>query len=175
MHLILDIDGTLISEATAYEPIIFRPHLDEFLDFCFETFETVSIWSAAGKDHVNNISIRILPKGKNWLFVKHSEHCHKRYGSGCGECPAFITQKRLINVWRTNKYRNLGVKRENTIIVDNTPEVCVKNYGNAIYIRTFQGESNDEELIKLKSYLSSLVNCRDVRKVEKRGWRNKPY
>ncbi|CAH6418376.1 NLI interacting factor phosphatase [uncultured virus] len=170
MHIILDIDGTLISEDTP--STLARPHLHEFLKFCFEKFETVSIWSAAGEDHVKCVSEAILPEGKNWLFVKHSKHCHCRYTGGFGGYPLIITQKRLWKVWRSKKYRNLGIKKENTLIIDNTPKVCVKNYGNAIYVQTFRGEDSDDELLKLMEYLTAVLYCQNVRKLEKRGWRS---
>jgi hypothetical protein len=44
MHIVLDIDGTLINDSG--QP---RPGLIEFLKWCEITFETVSIWTAAGQ------------------------------------------------------------------------------------------------------------------------------
>ena len=170
MHLILDIDGTLITDD---EPIIFRPGLAKFLNFCFEHFETVSIWSAAGEDHVQSISAQVLPEGRKWLFVRHGKYCHARYSTGSGDeiFTPMITEKRLGNIWKSKQYREKGLKRENTIIIDNTPSVCTKNYGNAIYVRTFEGDPDDQELDRLMTYLQDFIKCENVRTVEKRNWR----
>ena len=44
LHLILDIDGTLIDDKGLLEP---RLYLKEFLKYAFDNFKTVSIWTAA--------------------------------------------------------------------------------------------------------------------------------
>lgn len=176
MHLILDIDGTLISDDM---PIIFRPYLAEFLMFCFKSFETVSIWSAASENHVKSIADQILPKDCQWLFIRHSKHCHKKYYLSefdfDGSYMNLIVEKRLRNIWKCSKFRNLGIKRENTIIIENTPSICAKNYGNAIYVKTFEGNLEDRELMKLIIYLKELIQTTNVRIIEKRNWKHNIY
>ena len=170
MHLILDIDGTLISEN---EPIILRPHLQEFLEFCFDLFETVSIWSAAGQKHVEYIANLILPPGRKWLFVRYSKHCHQTYRSQLGGIYSeIVMEKRLRNIWKCQTYRKLGITKFNTLIIDNTPSVCLKNYGNAVYVPSFYTDSTDQVLLELMEYLKILIEVNNVRTVEKRNWRN---
>ena len=171
MYLILDIDGTLISDN---EPIIFRPYLSDFLNSCFDIFDTVSIWSAASEDHVKSIAEQILPLDQQWLFVRHSKHCHKKYSSGfVGIYGGVITEKRLRNIWKSKTYRGLGITKTNTIIIDNTPSVCIRNYGNAIYVETFIEDPKDDELLKLIPYLKNLIQHENVRTIEKRNWKIK--
>ena len=45
------------------------------------------------------------------------------------------------------------------------------NYGNAIYIKEFTGDVNDCELRHLYNYLLTLKTVKNVRTIEKRGWR----
>lgn len=46
------------------------------------------------------------------------------------------------------------------------------NYGNAIYPKSFEGERDDTELVKLAKYLYKIKDCPNYRKLEKRNWRN---
>lgn len=171
MHIILDIDGTLISEDHEH---IFRPYLKEFLEYLFENFQSVSLWSAAGLEHVNTTSDIILPAGRDWLFLRHSRHCHYRYVSGFGGIydGKFIVEKRLRNLWKAKRYRDMGLTKQQTLIIDNTPRVCRKNYGNAIYVPTFNGEQDDTVLPDLIKYLDTIKDVKNVRTIEKRHWRN---
>ena len=57
------------------------------------------------------------------------------------------------------------------LIVDDTPEKSRNNYGNAIYIKEFSGDTTDEELKHLHDYLLTLKKVDNVRTIEKRGWR----
>lgn len=58
------------------------------------------------------------------------------------------------------------------LVVDDTPRKLERNYGNAIYIRAFEGDQKDEELPRLLSYLVQIANEPDFRVLEKRTWRN---
>jgi RNA polymerase II subunit A small phosphatase-like protein len=46
-----------------------------------------------------------------------------------------------------------------------------QNYGNAIHIEPFEGDSGDADLPLLLKYLEGLVSVENFRTVEKRGWR----
>ena len=62
MHLILDIDGTLI--ASTSNTIIKRPYLEYFINVSFEIFERVSIWTAANEDHAKKVAKQIIPRNR---------------------------------------------------------------------------------------------------------------
>lgn len=87
--------------------------------------------------------------------------------------------KPLYKVWRTKSLKKMGFNRSNTLIVEDTPENCIYNYGNAIYIRPFDilsGESrNDQSLLKLRYFFDELNETEDVRYVEKRDWERRDY
>lgn len=75
--------------------------------------------------------------------------------------------KRLSKV---KKRRNEQMER--VLIIDDTPSKSIHNYGNAIYPQEFTGDPQDDELLYLMRYLDTLKNVDDVRKIEKRGWRD---
>lgn len=52
-HIVLDLDGTLIQEISGV--IVLRPYVKTFLDWCFTTFTTVNIWTAANDAHLEYI------------------------------------------------------------------------------------------------------------------------
>lgn len=57
------------------------------------------------------------------------------------------------------------------LLVDDTPFKAQQNYGNAIYIAEYLGQSHDAELPLLLRYLLSLRDAPTVRPIEKRDWR----
>ncbi|BCA59088.1 hypothetical protein HMP06_1857 [Sphingomonas sp. HMP6] len=61
---------------------------------------------------------------------------------------------------------------ERVLIVDDTPEKCVQNFGNAIYPKPFEGSLEDNELRLLTAYLKTLKDEANVRRLEKRRWRD---
>lgn len=70
--------------------------------------------------------------------------------------------------------RQRGLTRWNTLIVEDSPSNCLRNYGNAIYVRPFDilSQQRDEELHYLKTYFQrTLHGCANVRQVDKQSWR----
>lgn len=184
--LVLDIDGTMLSESVPLDCTVaqmqahMRPHLFTFLDFVFESFAAVAIWTAASSEWLNMFLEAVDPEGKrSWAFTWTGSRCNlscSRAGLGYsdGLYPTYTRQKRLKKVWSSKALRALGFSRDSTIIVDNTPGVCQFNYGNAIYVETFEGDGRDDWLLVLISYLKILAAKHDqeisMRCVEKRGW-----
>lgn len=70
------------------------------------------------------------------------------------------------------KVKRRGENLGRVLIVDDTPRKLERNFGNAIYVRAFEGDSHDQELRLLQTYLQSLATCSDFRQVEKRNWRS---
>ena len=61
-----------------------------------------------------------------------------------------------------------GFLLERTLIIDDTAEKSMLNYGNSIQIAEFTGIANDDELLLLASYLKQLKDVRNVREIDKR-------
>jgi len=81
--------------------------------------------------------------------------------------------KPLRKVWRRNSMKKLGWSPKNTLILEDTPQNCVSNYGNALYIRTYDVTDlgrQDMALLVLQAFLDRLRHVEDVRTIEKRDW-----
>jgi len=169
MHVIFDLDGTLIHSSDEKE-IIARPHLDELLDFCFANFTSVSIWTAASSEWAERVCKEHL-NGRNFRFVWTGNRCVNKWRSqGFYSEPVPISIKPLTKVWKDFE----DMTKHNTIIVDDTIETYERNYGNAIHIPSFRGEENDNYLKLLVVYLTKFPElCQTdggIRKVDKRCW-----
>lgn len=145
-HIVLDLDGTLIGE----DHICARPHLSTFLKYLFSNFETVNIWTRASKDWwtfaFEKFIKRHMPPDQDefhrvWTF----EHC-KRDGEG-------RTFKPLSKYWR----RKWGMKRHNTILIDNDPENWHYDPKNGLKIATYLGASQDTELLRIINVLNTNI------------------
>lgn len=188
--LVLDIDGTLLSDAASV--VLFakakvkvadmrrflRPHLQDFLDFAFESFDAVGIWTAACSKWLQLFLRAADPAGQRpWAFT-WSARTRQRLGLVVEGCyPERIVVKPLCKIWRNGCLRARGYNRHSTLIIDDTPSVCRANYGNAIYIKTYDGDDDagfDDWLHILKAYLLHLSEARhqgaSMRDIEKRGW-----
>ncbi len=69
------------------------------------------------------------------------------------------------------KPRRRGYSLEHVLVVDDSPEKHVRNYGNLIAVRPFTGELEDRELLLLLPYLETLRDVENVRRIEKCHWR----
>lgn len=172
--LILDLDETLIQgsevrlasehdfQAGPYF-IYERPYVGSFLSQVAQYFE-LAVWSSASCDYVEIIAKRLARFGIEWQFVWSRKKCTYRYDYEQME-PSPIKDLR--------KVKKLGYNLERVLIVDDTPAKVIRNYGNAIYIRAFDGSQGDDELRALEKYLVSIHGESNFRCIEKRGWRHR--
>lgn len=182
--LILDLDETLI-HAISQKPdrkydfqwehyfVYKRPFLREFLRKCAKDFK-LAIWSSAGELYVQEIVKRIIPEEVNLVFVWAQNKC--TYAMNLHrilpEDGRYADYSEYIYYKKLKKVRKLGYSLERMLIVDDSPEKVMYNYGNAIYITPFEGASEDKELQHLSKYLDQLKNVQNVRNIEKRGWKH---
>lgn len=173
MNIILDIDGTLIDDKGL---LIGRPHLEEFLKYCFENFETVSIWTASSESWYQSVYKYVLKEildKYNFKFYKvlTGERCTKVVLNFYSLYPTRVSIKPLVKLWKGN---NVFTKY-NTLIIDNTPNTFQRNYGNGIPIPTFNfSNQTDKYLLKLIKFLDHLKEIyekkKTIRHEEKRTW-----
>lgn len=183
--LVLDIDGTLLAEPVPYNytnlyPYL-RPGLEEFLDFVFSSCGAVGLWTAASRQHLESFLEAMDPtKSRPWSFTWSGKLSYVRSSSSSlyeGMHPMRHQVKKLRKIWQNNRLcRQLGYTRHSTLIVDNTPEKCSCNYGNAIYVSTYV-EGHDDVLKTLVAYLQELIHEHErfgqnasVLRREKRSW-----
>lgn len=172
--LILDIDETLIygTESALDRDADFcvgpfhiycRPHLAAFLKAVSACF-SLAIWSSATIDYVSAIAQQICPENCEWQFVWGRDRCTRRM-----DPERFET----IYIKDLKKVKRLGYDARRILVVDDSPNKTSRNFGNAIYVKAFEGSADDAELPKLSSYLESIRDAEDYRTMEKRGWRSR--
>ncbi|MEP7037589.1 MAG: HAD family hydrolase [Acidobacteriota bacterium] len=172
--LILDLDETLIysSETPLEREFDFRvgvfhtykrPYLKEFLEFCFENF-SVAVWTSSTRNYAKNIIKNILNENQNLKFLHSRERCTLSYDEETRE--NFYSKK-------LTKLRRRGVNLDSIIVVDDSPEQWRDSYGNLVKVKRFVGETGDDELKFLIRYLAKLKDVDNIRKLEKRGWKNR--
>ncbi|MGI4865778.1 MAG: NIF family HAD-type phosphatase [Janthinobacterium lividum] len=181
--LILDLDETLIHASAqkiredfdfqVFHYFVYkRPGLAAFLTTCARHFK-LAIWSSASDDYVQEIVRQILPAEVTPEFVWGRSRCTPfttpqidKYGYyNLDASSSYEYAKRL------KKVRRRGFSLSKTLIVDDTPAKVQQNYGNAIYIKPYQGEAADEELHHLLAYLLQIKQEKNFRTIEKRHWR----
>lgn len=164
----LDLDETLISAKTPKEElklklreqyivhnmdneysIYERPNLQYFLDFLFDNFN-VSIWTAASKSYALFIIENIILKNKNRKLdlILYSDHCDIAYKKKKGP-------KNLSMLWKEFELDNFN--NDNTFIIDDLDKVYSAQPNNCIHIKPFSVENRDEELVKVKQLLESIL------------------
>lgn len=179
--LILDLDETLIyaTETALDRPSDFevygyhvyrRPYLAAFLESVQRSFD-LAVWSSASDPYVFAVVDNIFPDKSCLHFVwGRSRATLSRVSSD--------SSGYLLDPWDHRHYlkslakvKRMGWRLERMLIVDDTPEKCVRNYGNAIHPRPYEGAETDTELLLLASYLATLADETNVRRIEKRRWR----
>jgi RNA polymerase II subunit A small phosphatase-like protein len=181
--LILDLDETLIHASAehirddfnfqVYKYFIYkRPGLDNFLRFCAQHFR-LAIWSSASDDYVNAVVEQILPSGVSLEFVWGRSRCTPFLLPQYDEQGFYNLDfsSRYEFAKRLKKITRRGFSLQKVLIVDDTPEKVLHNYGNAIYTKPYYGSTTDNELTHLANYLLTLKNVENVRTIEKRHWR----
>jgi len=71
------------------------------------------------------------------------------------------------------KLKRKGYCLEQMIMVDDTPQKLERNYGNLVRVKEWLGNTEDNELLLLKKYLTDLKDINNIRQVEKRGWQSR--
>lgn len=125
-----------------------RAYLDEFLEFCFQYFKYVVVWSAGMNDYVHEIC--------SIIFKDHP-------------CPdAILTRDDCV--YHRGKYTKplekvhdlFNIRKCNTIIVDDRDDIVENNSGYGIVIepfdphpRKFAETDTDDTLLKIKEWLEN--------------------
>jgi carboxy-terminal domain RNA polymerase II polypeptide A small phosphatase len=171
--LILDLDETLIysSEVPLDRCYDFRvgqyfvyrrPGLTNFLLECSAIFR-IAVWTASSSDYVREILAATLPDNFELEFIFTRERCTFRFNHETGRQEIIKSLK---------KVKRRGYSLRDMIIIDDLPETFSQNYGNAILVKRYFGDLEDTELSLLFQYLTNFLGVDDVRKINKRNWRN---
>jgi len=163
-HLILDIDGTLVHtmahdgffEGPDYEDLDLRlcsykrPGLDDFIEFCFTHFQSVSLWTAGTQEYAEFIAKSIAPPGYQFLFILTRIHCKDH---------PFIEGtlvKDMNDLWASEIAQTFQLNESNSIIIDDNEDYCSANPRNAIVVKTWKYlHASDFTLPTLQNYLEN--------------------
>lgn len=138
-----------------------RPCLRQFLAGLSKHF-SIGIWSSAGDDYVNEIVQHIKPDNVDFVVVWGRSKCSVKRDL---VFDTYCFEKRL------DKLKRKGFGLERVLVVDDSSSKSRANYGNAIYIKEFTGDTADRELQFLYTYLLTFKTVDNVRTIEKRRWR----
>jgi len=168
--IILDMDGTLIARS-GREPVA-RPHLETFLKRCFESFKHVAIWTAASSGWYiivyTNVLQPILHKlGRTFSFIYTQDKCVWKEGSWL---------KPLSKIWRRKTGPWADYFATNTLLVEDTPEVCALNRSSCIIVPSYEADDpHDKTLLALSRdipvMLAAYRKTGDIRKAIPARWR----
>jgi RNA polymerase II subunit A small phosphatase-like protein len=137
-----------------------RPFLDQFLKYVFENFD-VSIWTAAGDEYALEILKGINIDKSKLKFFYTQENCTIKLSYDYSD---------YYGVKNLNKLKKKGYDLNRVLIVDDKSETAVNNYSNLIQVKPFTDDLDDSELLKLISYLETIKDEPNYRRIEKRGW-----
>jgi RNA polymerase II subunit A small phosphatase-like protein len=170
--LILDLDETLIfgiEEPRDRPPdfraghyyIYRRPGVGDFLAICDSLFE-LAVWSSSSADYAGTVTENIFPPGVRPSFVWSRDRCTLR-----------VEPEYREEIWLKDlkKIKRKGYDLDRVIMVDDSPEKLMRNYGNLVVVRPYFGDIEDNELELLGEYLRGLATVENVREIDKRNWR----
>jgi len=186
LHLVLDLDGTLLLEddGGSWMPRP-RPHLREFLSAAFAYCASVSLWTAASAEWLAQAEEHLRASGiltadQQFLLRWSRSRCRvvvdkaRLLSDGGDSYTQRVALKPLSKCWRQGVGRAAGMRRSNTVVVDDLPASWSHNYGNALRVQPYtKVDPADDELRLLALFLPRLVHAAgqgDVRALEKRGW-----
>lgn len=172
--IILDLDETLIYATEAelttqadftatYYLIYKRPYLDAFIKFCFQHFN-VAVWTSSGAIYAQEIIVNIFPNPEQLAFIWTAEKCTPKFN---------LETYQYDSIKNLKKVKNKGFSLEQVVVVDDSPEKHIHNYGNLIPIQPFVGNMQDNMLERLCKYLLYIKDMVNIRTIEKRNWQEK--
>lgn len=140
---------------------IFRPHLEEFLEFAFEYFEGVHVWSAGQYKYVHSLVELIFLSNRPGKILTYEDCVFKKNGTTYKELHKCIDHK---------------ITLKNTFALDDRTDTFSKNENNGILIPKYEPEAECSEILKDEQSLLKLMkwldreevrNCEDVRTLDK--------
>lgn len=170
--LIFDLDETLIHsryEQLDRKPeiiidplsVYLRPHTADLIKAAAEHFE-VAVWSAGSPVYVRTIVDLIFPTGIKPIFAWNRDHCTQKF-------EFFPFQ--ILFLKDLSKISEFGFDLAHTLIIEDDP-VKIRMYSdNAIIVGQYYGEKEDDELLHLAKFITTLAGSNDVRAELKDGWR----
>lgn len=147
---------------------VMRPHLKEFLIFCFSYFRIVAIWSAGQKKYVESVVDYIFRDVRLPHIVFTYNNCKKTKDG-------FII-KPLVDIINADSKVGKSISIDKVFVVDDRDSTYVENPGNGVLIPayippiTVDGMTTEDPALVQLMYWLSLSNvkyAKDVRQLDK--------
>lgn len=170
MHIVLDLDETLIHSETRalpgrphdfyFEPFFvwIRPGALEFIQFCQQHCQSVNVWTAATSGYAREIVNRLF------VIKPHIVYTQKN----CAVAEDGMLHKPLRKIIA----RRPGMTLANTVMVDDRVHTARENFHNIIPMPPFNCNPQDNMLPRLREFISVFLFHQDVRRVNKLTWWN---
>lgn len=145
-----------------------RPHIDEFLIFCFSYFKIVAVWSAGKRPYVEAIVDHIFRD----LRPPHLIYTHDDIITG----PGGYVEKPLLKMIDHNKIFRNNMSLNNSLAIDDNPSTFSRNIGNGVLIPEYNPQltiqslqADDQALIQLMKWLMQpeVMKAKDVTVLDK--------
>jgi hypothetical protein len=143
---------------------VFRPGLRKFIDYCFEKFDNIIVWSAGHEDYVHYICRAIFgEKIKKILRIFSRDYCD--------DVDGFIV-KIMDKLFDDLKHE--GVNQTNTVILDDNEETFKYNQNNALHINAFKIDYGCDNFVQEIKNIedNSLYNVMEWFEDTKEFWEN---
>lgn len=171
-NIIFDIDSTMIvhEQQSRGLRIYKRPYLEDFLDFCFQNYKNVALWTHASESWAKMIVGKFL-KPRMWSFILtiRSAESHIirdspeicRIKGGCDEETYMI--KNLNKIWTNPHFSKMGFRSDNTVIIDDTSTNSILNKHNAIICTPYEPPTGNKDYDMFMLALLTIFNSRQLR------------
>lgn len=180
MHVILDIDQTMIDSMSLWEynrnknnlrkpdysfndvVVWERPHLKQFLNYLNKNIRYISIWTNGTEPWlnlvVNNIISKYIPKKRLFLLMSID------YSTPYNINNTQIFVKQVPPILKRNSQYNVSLK--NTVLIDDNYYNCSYNKYNSIPVKKFfameEKNRKNNELLCVIDIINTLKNSQDV-------------
>src|SRR3989304_3627841 len=138
-----------------------RPYLKELLLYCFDTFASVGIWTAASRTWFEYVFKTTLYPILQQISTELKKDCVFTHILTYDDCQFIYNENNIYCLSKPlNKLWNLwyGMTPDNTLIVDNLKESFISNPQNGILIPSFINNNDDRYLLYLIELLKRILN-----------------
>jgi len=190
LHIILDIDQTLIDNMSSYEYeknkdklrkpdfikesmcIWTRPNLKEFIDFLDKNVKYISIWTNGTFSWLyyvlTTILTKYLPK-KRFLLLLSVDYSIKQSIEMNG-MTSMIPIKNIESI--IQRFPNNNISLYNTVLIDDNYHNCIFNRNNTIPIKKYYAleemkGTRNKDLLFVKQIIMELKKSKNVQKTLK--------
>uniref|UniRef100_A0A6C0CLI9 FCP1 homology domain-containing protein n=1 Tax=viral metagenome TaxID=1070528 RepID=A0A6C0CLI9_9ZZZZ len=116
-----------------------RREMDKFLRFCFKNFKNVALWSLGSKEHIDLVIEKLFKIPKEmfafvWTFPEHGEEIRTKIGGYL----SITYRKNLRKIWTNNSLIYKGFRKQNTLMIEDTPSNCRETPENCLSIQPFE-------------------------------------